>query len=98
MTTEKLKTRHLPIRVADAQGFSRLVGEDETWAARTLQSYREILTTHILEYSGRIVEALGDKLLAEFANALEAVQAAVAIQKELKILNAQSPKSRRMAF
>jgi adenylate cyclase len=90
MTTEKLKTRHLPIRVADAQGFSRLVGEDETWAARTLQSCREFLTSQVLEYSRRIVEAVGDKLVA--------VQAVVAIKKKLKIRNAQSPEDRRMTF
>ncbi|MBI5582352.1 MAG: adenylate/guanylate cyclase domain-containing protein [Deltaproteobacteria bacterium] len=98
MTTEKPKTRLAAILMADVQGFSRLMGEDEAWADQTLRAYREVLTTHILEYKGRIVEAVGDKLLAEFFNAVEAVQAAVANQKELKIRNAQSPENRRMAF
>jgi adenylate cyclase len=62
------------------------------------RSHREVMATHILEYKGRVVEAVGDKILAEFANAVEAVQAALAIQKELKVRNAQVAENRRMEF
>src|SRR2546423_2316171 len=40
----------------------------------------------------------GDNILAEFASALDAVQAAAAMQKQLGSCNAQLPEGRRMAF
>ena len=98
MTIEKPKTRLAAILFADVQGFSRLAGEDEKWVDQTLQSYREVMATHIREWNGRVVEAVGDKILAEFANAVEAVQASLAIQKELKVRNAQVAENRRMEF
>ena len=98
MPFEKPKTRLAAILMADVQGFSRLVGEDEAWADQTLRAYREVLTTYISRYNGRTAEAVGDKLLAEFPNAVEAVQAAEAIQIELKTRNAPLPENRRMAF
>jgi hypothetical protein len=44
------------------------------------------------------VDAPGDNLLAEFASVVDAVQAATAIQKELKVRNAKVRKNRKMEF
>jgi adenylate cyclase len=83
---------------ADVQGYSRLMGEDEEATIRTLTAYREIMTSHIQQHRGRVVDSPGDNLLAEFASAVDAVQAAVAIQKELKTRNEALPPNRRMAY
>ena len=40
----------------------------------------------------------GDNLLAEFASVVDAVQCAVAVQKELQARNAELPENRRMLF
>jgi adenylate cyclase len=83
---------------ADVQGYSRLMGEDEEATIRTLTAYREIMTSSIRQHRGRVVDSPGDNLLAEFASAVDAVQAAVTIQKELKTRNEELPPNRRMAY
>src|SRR5262245_46766173 len=86
------------IMSADVQGYSRLMGDDEEATIRTLTTYREVMTTLILQYRGRVVDAPGDNLLAEFPSAVAAVQGAVAIQRELKLRNAELPPPRQMHY
>src|SRR5215510_10457686 len=83
---------------ADVKGYSRLMGEDEEATIRTLTAYREVMTTLIQQHRGRVVDSPGDNLLAEFASAVDAVQGAVEIQRELKSHNAALPDARRMEF
>ena len=83
---------------ADVQGYSRLMGEDEVATIRTLTAYREVMATLIRQHRGRVVDAPGDNLLAEFASVVDAVQGAVEIQQELKTRNADLPPSRKMEF
>jgi adenylate cyclase len=60
--------------------------------------YKEVMTALIQHHHGRVVDAVGDNVLAEFASVVDAVQCAVEIQKELKTRNAELPESRRMEF
>jgi adenylate cyclase len=83
---------------ADVQGYSRLMGEDEEATIRTLTDYREVMAALIRQHHGRVVDSPGDNLLAEFPSAVDAVQGAVAIQRELKTRNAELPASRQMAY
>jgi len=83
---------------ADVEGYSRLMGEDEEATIRTLTAYREVMTTLIQQHRGRVVDSPGDNLLAEFASAVDAVQGALAIQRELKTRNAELPANRQMAY
>src|SRR5438445_4470945 len=83
---------------ADVKGYSRLMGEDEVATVRTLTAYREVMTALIRERRGRVVDATGDNLLAEFASVVDAVECAVALQRELRSLNAPLPVSRRLEF
>src|SRR5262245_36905400 len=83
---------------ADVKGYSRLMGEDEEATIRTLTTYRAVLATAIHHHRGRVVDAPGDNLLAEFASAVDAVQCALEIQRELKARNATLPAARQMEF
>jgi adenylate cyclase len=83
---------------ADVKGYSRLMGKDEEATIRTLTTYREVLSTFIHQHRGRVVDAPGDNLLAEFASAVDAVQCALEIQRELKARNAVLPSERKMEF
>src|SRR6266568_338651 len=83
---------------AGVQGFSRLMGEDEEATLHTLQASREVTDSLIQQHRGRIVGTAGDSILAEFASVVDAVQCAVAIQRELKLRNAELPVHRRMEF
>src|SRR5262249_7603861 len=50
------------------------------------------------QYHGRVIDSPGDNLLAEFASAVDAVQGAVEIQRELKQRNEALPPEQRMEF
>jgi class 3 adenylate cyclase len=82
----------------DVAGYSRLMGDDEAATIRTLTAYREVMSTLIQQHRGRVVDSPGDNLLAEFASAVEAVQCAVEIQKELTKRNEALPDARKMRY
>jgi len=83
---------------ADVKGYSRLMGEDEVATVRTLTAYRAVIAALIQQHHGRVVDSPGDNLLAEFASAVDAVQCAAEIQRELKARNADLPAHRKMEF
>lgn len=83
---------------ADVKGYSRLMGEDELGTIRTLTAYRQVMSDLIRQHHGRVVDAPGDNLLAEFASVIDAVRCAVTIQQDLKARNADLPPARRMEF
>ena len=72
--------------------------DDEEATVRTITAYRDVMTNLIQGYDGRVVDAKGDNVLAEFASVVDAVRCGVEIQKELKVRNAELPEKRRMAF
>jgi class 3 adenylate cyclase len=83
---------------ADVAGYSRLMGDDEEATIRTLTVRRELISFLIQRHRGRVVDAPGDNLLAEFASVVDAVRSAVEIQQALKEKNAELPEHRRMQF
>src|SRR2546429_1889486 len=94
----RIERKLAAILSADVKGYSRLMGEDEVATIRTLTAYQEAMTTFIQQHRGRVVDASGDNLLAEFASVVDAVQCAVEIQRELKTKNADLPAPQRMEF
>jgi adenylate cyclase len=86
------------ILVADVAGYSRLMADDERATVDTLTAYRKRFQGRVEAHHGRIVDAPGDALLAEFPSAIEAVQAAAKIQEELESANQALPEHRRMRF
>ena len=98
MTQEGFKRKLTAILSADAVGYSRLMAEDEAATVKTIASYREIISSLIKQHRGRVVDSPGDNLLAEFSSVVDAVQCAVAVQKELQTRNAELAENRKMEF
>ena len=98
MSKEDFKRKLTAILSADVKGYSRLMGDDEEATMRSLTAYRKVLTTLIQKHNGKVVDSPGDNLLAEFASVVDAVQCAVAVQKEIKARNDYLPENRRMLF
>ena len=98
MAQEGFKRKLAAILSADVEGYSRLMNDDEEATIRTLTAYRSAMTRLIQQYRGRVVDTTGDNLLAEFASAVDAVNCAVEIQRELAERNAELPEDRRMQF
>jgi len=98
MTEQGFKRKLTAILSADVAGYSRLMGEDEEATVRTITAYREVLSTLIQQHNGKVLDSPGDNLLAEFVSVVDAVQCAVAVQKEIKARNNELPENRRMQF
>jgi adenylate cyclase len=71
---------------------------NEVATVETLKSYRAIIARLVVRHGGRVVNAPGDALLAEFPSAVEAVQAAVEVQKVLEGHNIELDPELRMQF
>ena len=98
MTEERVRRKLTGILSADAVGYSRLMQEDEASTIRTLENSKKLMSELITQFKGRVVDAPGDNLLAEFGSVVDATDCAVTIQKELKIKNGELPDNRKMEF
>ena len=98
MAQEELKRKLAAILSADVKEYSRLMREDEAATIQTVTEYRRVMTSLIDQHHGRVVDSVGDNMLAEFASVVDAVQGAVAIQKEVNARNARLPEDRKMLF
>jgi len=93
-----VQRRLAAILSADAQGYSRLMSEDDAATVRLLATCRETVTQLVQARNGRVVDMPGDNVLAEFGSAVDAVEAAVAIQLQLTACNNELSEQRRMLF
>ena len=98
MNAEGIKRKLTAILSADVEGYTRLMSQDEIGTIRTLTAFREAMTTLIQQYKGRVVDSIGDNLLAEFASVVDAVNCAVEIQRDLAERNTELPSARKMQF
>ena len=71
-----MQRRLAAIFFADVVGYSRLMGEDEAATLHMLRDYQRVLGELIGHHGGRVVDAPGDALLAEFTSAVAAVSCA----------------------
>lgn len=83
---------------ADAAGYSRLMADDEAETLRALNESRALFRKRIEAHGGRLVDTAGDSVLAEFPSAVEAVDCAAEVQRELAKRNRQLADHRRMHF
>ncbi len=84
MSSTPVQRRLAAILAADVVEYSRMMGRDEVGTLRRLQAVRrEVIDPCLAARNGRVVKTTGDGTLAEFASAVEAVAAAVDIQRRL---------------
>ena len=98
MKPTRVERKLTAILSADVKGYSLLMGEDEVATIRKLTAYRELMTSLIQQHRGRVVDTVGDNLLADFASVVDAVTCAVEVQRQLTQRNAELPDHRKMEF
>jgi TolB-like protein/class 3 adenylate cyclase/Flp pilus assembly protein TadD len=98
MDAEGVERKLAAILAADVVGYSRLMADDEAATIRTLRAYRQEIAGLVGEHRGRVVDAPGDNVLAEFPTARDAVECAVEVQRVVQARNASLPEDRRMQF
>lgn len=83
MNDSGLRHRLMAILCADASGYSRRMAQDELATVAELEAARQVFRERVAEYGGRIVDTAGDSVLAVFETAAGAVDAAMAVQRQL---------------
>ncbi len=87
------------ILAADMVGYSRLMEVDEPGTLARLRTHRlEVVDPAIAKNRGRIVKTTGDGMLVEFNSVVDAVQAAVEIQRRMSRRNSDVAADRRIEF
>ncbi len=77
-------TRRLAAIVfTDIAGYTTLAQSDEAGALRLLQEQDKLIRPLLEAHRGRRVKSIGDGLLIEFHNALDAIECAVDLQRQI---------------
>ena len=98
MTEPRVERRIAAILAADMVGFSRLMEHAEEAALATLTACRALIEELVVRHRGRVFGSAGDSVVAEFASAVEAVRAALAIQAAIAAINADHGRPGRVHY
>src|SRR5659263_339211 len=98
MEPEQRKRKLASILCAGAEGYGRLMGEDESGTLTTLKAHLQLIGSLSEKHGGRVMAIHGDTLLAGVDSVVDAVQGAVEIQNELKGRNEKEQEGSRMQF
>ena len=98
MPPEPVKRKLVAVLSADVVGYGRLMADDEMETVKTLKAHKDLMEGLIRQHAGRVVDDVGDDLMAEFASVVDAVACGVAIQNELAERNESLSDRRCMRF
>ena len=96
MAASKSRRKLAAILSSDVVGYSRLMRDDDHATIDAVVATRKLMAREISRHAGRVVDAPGDALLAEFASAVESVRCAIAIQRGMLLRNGTLPVNRHM--
>src|SRR6185295_4236231 len=92
-----MERRLSAILAADVVGYSAMMEKDEAGTFDQLKTHRkELFEPEIKKQRGRIFKLMGDGLLAEFGSVVDAVECAVAIQRNMVERNANVDADKRI--
>src|SRR3569833_1278169 len=80
------KTR--AIMFSDIQGYSKLMGENESLGLKLLEEHNSICVPLIQKHRGAVVKFIGDAILSSFESAADAVECGMTLQRLLAERNA----------
>ncbi len=96
MVPDRRERKLAAILSADVAGYSRLMAGDEPATVEAVQATWELCDGLIRQHGGRVVDAVGDNLLADFPSVVDAVACGVLAQQQLSARNADLAEERRM--
>lgn len=87
---ERISERRLgAIMFTDLVGYSSMTSVNEKRALQLLGEHRRLLQSVFPNYEGRVVKTIGDAFLVEFQSAVEAVNCAAEVQKQVHKFNSE---------
>ncbi len=95
-TPAAVERRLAAILHADVAGYSRAMASDEDATVRAVRAVRGVVEGVVQQHRGRLVDFTGDSFLAEFPSAVDAVSAALAIQRESAAQQAAQPPAKHL--
>ena len=95
----KNKERKLSsILAMDVVSYSSKMADDDEGTLKLLEERRIVIEKNIKMHGGRIFNTAGDAFMIDFSSPLEAVKAAIKIQKEIFNLNSNLAKEKQLEF
>lgn len=94
----RLPRKLAAILYADVVEYSRLTREDEDETHSQLKTYLDLFTERVEMNSGRVMHYAGDAILSMFDAAVDAVNCAREVQREIFHRNEQLPAGRGLRF
>jgi adenylate cyclase len=99
MAEERVRRRLAVILAADVVGYSRLMEIDEAGTLAALKTRRKAILEPLVDrHGGRVFKFIGDGVLVEFASAMNAVQCAIELQREMAVANSDLSEARRIVL
>jgi adenylate cyclase len=99
MAEERVQRRLAAILAADVVGFSRLMERDESATLAVLKDRRKkVLEPLVKHHQGRVFKVAGDGVLVQFGSAVDAVQCAIDLQREMASASADLPEDCRIVL
>jgi adenylate cyclase len=95
---DTLLRKQTTVMSADAVGYAAMMANDAASTLGSLLWHFRLIERLVRQHRGRIVDAPGDNLLAEFAEEIDALRCAVEVQQALAEDDPQLPASWRMRF
>jgi len=94
-----VERRLAAVLAADVVAYSRMVEADEASTLAAIRRLRsDVFGPLLSRHHGRVVKVIGDGIIAEFGSVVDAVNCAVAVQKESALIQAESPADRRIVL
>jgi class 3 adenylate cyclase len=88
---EQKDYRLAAIMYTDIAGFSRMMERDEAGTLELLKYHNELIAGIVERHHGSVIKTIGDALLIDFKNTVEALQSAMEVQDKLYEHNRESP-------
>jgi class 3 adenylate cyclase len=88
---EQKDYRLAAIMYTDIAGFSRMMERDEAATLELLDYHNELIGGIVERHHGRVIKTIGDALLVDFKNTVEALQSAMEVQDKLYAHNKETP-------
>jgi len=90
-TMEQKDYRLAAIMYTDIAGFSRMMEDDEAGTLELLNYHNELISGIVEKHHGTVIKTIGDALLIDFKNTVEALQSAMEVQDRLYEHNKEKP-------
>ena len=89
---EQKDYRLAAIMYTDIAGFSRMMERDETGTLELLTFHNDLIGGIVAKRHGTVIKTIGDALLVDFRNTVEALQTALEVQDSIYAHNKVSGK------